>query len=77
MKVVLIFPPHWTPTMPHLALPALTSYLRSHGVEVVQRDLNLETFDQVLTRTYLRPGAAGLSGRWRTACSSLPRSKKR
>lgn len=53
MKAVLLFPPHWTPTMPHLALPALTSYLRSHGVEVVQRDLNLETFDQVLTRAYL------------------------
>jgi anaerobic magnesium-protoporphyrin IX monomethyl ester cyclase len=53
MKAVLLFPPHWTPTMPHLALPALTSYLRSHGVEVVQRDLNLEAFDQVLTRAYL------------------------
>lgn len=50
---MLLFPPHWTPTMPHLALPALTSYLRAHGVEVVQRDLNIETFDTVLTRTYL------------------------
>jgi Radical SAM superfamily len=53
MKVMLLFPPHWTPTMPHLALPALTSYLRSHGVEVVQRDLNLEAFDTILTRAYL------------------------
>jgi anaerobic magnesium-protoporphyrin IX monomethyl ester cyclase len=53
MKVMLIFPPPWTPAMPHLALPVLTSVLRSHNVEVVQRDLNLETYDTVLSRTYL------------------------
>ncbi len=39
--------------MPHLALPVLASVLRSHGVEVIQRDLNLETYDTVLSRTYL------------------------
>jgi len=39
--------------MPHLALPALTAYLRSHGVEVIQRDLNLETLDEILTRDYV------------------------
>jgi len=39
--------------MPHLALPALTAYLRLHGVEVIQRDLNLETFDEILTHAYL------------------------
>ena len=54
MKVVLLFPPHWTPTMPHLALPTLTAYLRAQGIEVIQRDLNLEEFDQVLTRAYLK-----------------------
>jgi len=53
MKVMLIFPPPWTPAMPHLALPVLTSVLRSHGIEVIQRDLNLETYDTVLSRTYL------------------------
>jgi len=41
--------------MPHLALPVLTAYLRSHGVQVIQRDLNLETYDAVLSRTYLEP----------------------
>ncbi|MBN1814483.1 MAG: radical SAM protein [Anaerolineae bacterium] len=40
--------------MPHLALPALTAYLRSNGVEVVQRDLNVEIFDRILSSTYLR-----------------------
>lgn len=39
--------------MPHLALPTLTAYLRAQGLEVIQRDLNLEVFDTVLTRTYL------------------------
>jgi anaerobic magnesium-protoporphyrin IX monomethyl ester cyclase len=53
MKVFLVFPPHWTPAMPHLALPVLTAYLRAHGVQVIQRDLNLETFDAALSRAYL------------------------
>ena len=53
MKVMLLFPPSWTPTMPHLALPTLTAYLRPHGIEVIQRDLNLETFDEILTHAYL------------------------
>jgi anaerobic magnesium-protoporphyrin IX monomethyl ester cyclase len=46
--------------MPHLALPVLTSVLRSHGVEVIQRDLNLETYDTILSRTYLEQSLARL-----------------
>ncbi|MBZ0287371.1 MAG: radical SAM protein, partial [Anaerolineae bacterium] len=53
MKVMLLFPPNWTPSMPHLALPTLTAYLRMHGVEVIQRDLNAEVFDEILTRKYM------------------------
>jgi len=53
MKVFLVFPPPWTPAMPYLALPVLTGFLRVHGVEVIQRDLNLETYDTVLSQTYL------------------------
>ena len=52
-KVMLLFPPNWTPTMPHLALPTLTAYLRQNGVEVTQRDLNVEVFDEILSRHYL------------------------
>ena len=59
-KVTLLFPPYWTPAMPHLALPALSSYLRSHGVEVIQRDLNLEVFERVLTREYIEQSIARL-----------------
>lgn len=39
--------------MPYLALPVLTATLRAHGVEVIQRDLNLETYDTVLSHAYL------------------------
>jgi radical SAM superfamily enzyme YgiQ (UPF0313 family) len=46
--------------MPHLALPALSSYLRSRGVEVIQRDLNLEVFERVLTRAYIEQSIARL-----------------
>ncbi len=53
MKVMLVFPPQWIPAMPHLALPVLTSFLRSQGVDVIQRDLNVETYDTVLSRAYL------------------------
>jgi anaerobic magnesium-protoporphyrin IX monomethyl ester cyclase len=53
MKLMLIAPPVWTPTMPHLALPSLTAYLRQTGVNVQQRDLNIEAFDHVLTRDFV------------------------
>lgn len=53
MTVLLLFPPNWTPSMPHLALPTLTAYLRAHGVETIQRDLNIEVFDTVLTRRHI------------------------
>lgn len=54
MKIFLLFPPNWTPSMPHLALPTLTAYLRGHGIEVIQRDLNATTFDDILTAGYVR-----------------------
>jgi anaerobic magnesium-protoporphyrin IX monomethyl ester cyclase len=53
MKIFLLFPPQWTSAMPHLALPTLTAFLRGEGIEVVQRDLNAEVYDQFLTRRFL------------------------
>lgn len=50
--------------MPHLALPTLTAYLRQHGVDVIQRDLNLEVFDEILTRDYLRETVSRLRKRY-------------
>jgi anaerobic magnesium-protoporphyrin IX monomethyl ester cyclase len=63
---MLLFPPSWTSTMPHLALPALTAYLRLHGVEVIQRDLNLEILDQILTRETIEKSVARLRKRYGT-----------
>jgi hypothetical protein len=60
MKVMLLFPPNWNPTMPHLALPTLTAFLRAHGIDVIQRDLNIEVFDQVLTRRHIDESLARL-----------------
>ena len=52
-KVMLIFPPEWVPTAPYLALPSLTAVLRQNGVEVVQKDINVEMYDHFFTREYL------------------------
>jgi anaerobic magnesium-protoporphyrin IX monomethyl ester cyclase len=57
---MLLFPPNWNPAMPHLALPTLTAFLRGHGVEVIQRDLNIEVFDEVLTRRRIEAALAQL-----------------
>ncbi len=78
MKVMLVFPPQWTPAMPHLALPALSSWLRANGVTVVQRDLNIETYDAILTRQHLEHALArlrqdyGADGRRRPSRPVLP-----
>ena len=46
--------------MPHLALPTLTAHLRAQGLDVVQRDLNCEVFDALLTRATLEQSLARL-----------------
>jgi hypothetical protein len=69
MNILLLFPPHWTPTMPHLALPWLTSLLRQHGHTVTQRDLNLEVFDTILTRRHLLKSIRRIEQRFGTAPS--------
>ncbi len=50
MKVALIYPPTCDPTAPYIAVPALTGYLRQHGVEVLPIDANLEAWDHLLRR---------------------------
>ncbi len=72
MKVMLLFPPNWTPTMPHLALPTLTAYLRGQGAEVIQRDLNVEIFDQILTRDHMK----GVISQLRSKFDSHGRSRQ-
>jgi anaerobic magnesium-protoporphyrin IX monomethyl ester cyclase len=54
MKVLLFSPPQWIPHQPYLGLPSLTAFLKTAGVEVSQKDLNLESYDYFLSRRYLR-----------------------
>ncbi len=66
--------------MPHLALPTLTSYLRPRGIDVIQRDLNVETFDTILSRDHIEQSLARLrdrtaAGKRRPARHAPPRDK--
>jgi radical SAM superfamily enzyme YgiQ (UPF0313 family) len=56
--VLLVFPPVWVPMVPHLALPALSAYLREHKVRVTALDANLEFFvDHLLSPPILSSAA--------------------
>ncbi|MFQ5956474.1 MAG: B12-binding domain-containing radical SAM protein [Candidatus Brocadiales bacterium] len=48
--MLLIFPPSWLPSQPFLSLPVLTAFLRKEGVDVAQRDLNIEFLEVLLSR---------------------------
>jgi anaerobic magnesium-protoporphyrin IX monomethyl ester cyclase len=54
MKVLLIFPPLWIPYRPYLSLPSLHAYLKSNGVDVVQKDFNVEAYNLLLSEGYLK-----------------------
>lgn len=53
MKVLLIFPPLWIPYRPYLSLPSLCGYLKSKGIDVIQKDFNVEAYDVLLSKGYL------------------------
>lgn len=53
MKAVLLFPPQWIPYQPYLSLPSLSAFLKQHGVDVAQMDLNIEAFDIFFSKDYL------------------------
>ena len=50
MRVLLLYPPPAPATIPYGSLPALTSWLRQHGHQVVQRDMNAEIWDWLLSQ---------------------------
>lgn len=54
MKILLLFPPQWTPNSPYLALPLLSAQLRKRGYETRVKDLNIEFFNRILTEKNLR-----------------------
>ncbi len=70
MKIYLLFPPHWTPTMPHMALPVLTGWMRRHGHQVNQRDLNVETYDEIFTHHHQRTALEQIRRRFASSSST-------
>jgi hypothetical protein len=65
VKVALIYPPTCDPTAPYLSVPALTGFLRAHGVEVLPIDANLEGWEHLLTAPRLAEIGARLEHRLR------------
>ena len=53
MRVALIYPPTCDPTAPYLSVPTLTAWLRTHDVEVVPIDANVEAWEWLLQRPRL------------------------
>lgn len=53
-KMLLIFPPQWTPVSPHFALASLIGQLRNKGYCASCLDLNVEFYNKILTTEYLR-----------------------
>ncbi|MFA5033004.1 MAG: radical SAM protein [bacterium] len=48
VKTLLLFPPQWSPFIPYLSLPTLTGFLRHHGKDCKQDDLNVRFYHYVL-----------------------------
>lgn len=48
VRTLLLFPPQWTPFIPYLSIPTLTSYLRQHKKECKQDDLNVRFYHYIL-----------------------------
>ena len=54
MKILLLYPPQWTPNSPYLALPLLAAQLKKHGYNTQVKDINIEFFNHILTRENLQ-----------------------
>jgi anaerobic magnesium-protoporphyrin IX monomethyl ester cyclase len=76
MHIALYFPPHWTPAMPHLALPRLTAALRRDGFSLSQRDLNIEAMVRLLSRPGLQAALTQARRRHRQLEQRRPSTSK-
>lgn len=53
-KMLLIFPPQWTPVSPHFAICTLLGQLKNAGYDASFMDLNVEFYNKILSRNYLQ-----------------------
>jgi anaerobic magnesium-protoporphyrin IX monomethyl ester cyclase len=66
MKVLLIFPPLWATHRPYLSLPSLSAYLKASGVDVIQKDFNIEAYDLLLSESNLKTVGDRLRNKFET-----------
>ena len=53
MKVLLLFPPQWTPLSPHFAIPSLKGQLEHNGFSTKVFDLNIDFYNKILNKSFL------------------------
>ena len=63
VRVALVYPPSCDPTAPYLSLPTLTAWLRTHGVDVLPVDANVEAWEWLLSRPRLEQLAGEIENR--------------
>jgi hypothetical protein len=63
MRVALVYPPSCDPTAPYLSVPTLTAWLRTHGVDVLPIDANVEAWEWLLARPRLEAFGAEIERR--------------
>ncbi|PPD58587.1 PqqD family peptide modification chaperone [Dehalogenimonas etheniformans] len=64
MKVLLVFPPQFTPFRPYVAGPSLVAYLRGKGIDAIQKDVNLEVYETFLSESYIKGIKPGIDARF-------------
>lgn len=57
-KLLLIFPPQWTPISPHFAVSSLIGQLKSNGYNAEAMDLNIDFFNDILTKEKIEESIA-------------------
>lgn len=78
MRIVLIFPPPGRVDQPYPSLPALAAFMRREGYEVVQRDINIEAVEDLLTEKRLARAWDRVSNRLRAlGCQGSTPAKNR
>jgi len=76
VKVTLLFPPHWAAFQPYVSLPVLTAALRREGYTVIQRDINIEWFDRLMSTGGLKKSYEKIQSRLEALSASVERDEK-
>ncbi len=53
MKILLLFPPQWTPISPHFAIPTLLGQFKNEGFDAEAIDLNIDFYNKILNSSFV------------------------